>query len=154
MDREDRVNRVQQQYLARRRKEDLSFLVVRFLRAHVLFSGIYEEFKALLGEGGDFQHAGLFAKIRHLEQTLVFDIKEKAHFLFRSDRQDAAEPGTVGSREKSSIILRVRGWIGNRTGMRSAMRANSCNNPASVWRSSTFDGRCRVTSAYPPGATW
>jgi len=101
------VNRVQQQYIARRRKEDLSFLVVRFMRAHVLFSEIYEEFKGLLGEGGDFQHAGLFAKISHLEQTLVFDIKEKAHFLFRSDRQDAAEPGVVGSRfaDLESILL-------------------------------------------------
>jgi hypothetical protein len=97
MDRVNRVDRVQQQYIARRRKEDLSFLVVRFMRAYVLFSEIYEEFKALLGEGGDFQHAGMFAKIRQLEQTLVFDIKEKAHFLFRSDRPDADEPGTVGS---------------------------------------------------------
>jgi len=92
------MNRVQKQYIARRRKEDLSFLVVRFMRAYVLFSELYEEFKALLGEGGDFQHAGLFAKIRNLEQTLVFDIKEKAHFLFRSDRYDVDEPEAVGSR--------------------------------------------------------
>ena len=68
------MNRVQQQYIARRRKEDLSFLVVRFMRVYVEFSELYEEFKALLGEGADFQNAGLFAKIRNLEQTLVFDI--------------------------------------------------------------------------------
>ena len=101
------MNRVQKQYIARRRKEDWSFLVIRFMRAHILFSELYQEFKALQSKGGDFQNAGLFSKVRNLEQTLVFDIKEKAHFLFRSDRQDAAEPGTVGLRfaDLESILL-------------------------------------------------
>jgi hypothetical protein len=92
------TDRVREQYLSRRRKEDLSFLVVRFMRAYVLFSGIYAEFKALEGGGGDFQHAGLFARIRKLEQSLVFDIKEKAHFLFRSDKPDVEESESVGAR--------------------------------------------------------
>jgi len=101
------MNRVQQQYIARRRKEDLSFLVVRFMRVYVEFSELYEEFKTLLGEGADFQNAGLFAKIRNLEQTLVFDIKEKAHFLFRSDWVDTNEPEVAGSRfaDLERIIL-------------------------------------------------
>jgi hypothetical protein len=86
-----RVDRVRQQYITRRRKEDLSFLVMRFMKAFVLFSELYEEFKALQSEGGDFQTAGLFARIKYLEQSLVFDIKEKAHFLFRSDWQDTNE---------------------------------------------------------------
>jgi hypothetical protein len=91
------MNRVQKQYIARRRKEDWSFLVVRFMRVYVLFSELYQEFKAVQSEGGDFQNAGLFSKIRNLEQTLVFDIKEKAHFLFRSDRPDANESEIAGS---------------------------------------------------------
>ena len=101
------MNRVQKQYIERRRKEDLSFLVVRFLRAHVEFFELYEEFKALLGEGADFQHAGLFAKINKLEQTLVFDIKEKAHFLFRSDWVGTDETEVAGSRfaDLERIIL-------------------------------------------------
>ncbi len=85
------MNRVQKQYIARRRKEDWSFLVIRFMRAHILFSELYREFKALQSKGGDFQNAGLFSKVRNLEQTLVFDIKEKAHFLFRSDSTDGDE---------------------------------------------------------------
>jgi len=101
------MNRVQKQYIDRRRKEDLSFLVVRFLRAHVGFFELYEEFKALLGKGADFQNAGLFAKIRNLEQTLVFDIKEKAHFLFRSDWVGTDESEVAGSRfaDLERIIL-------------------------------------------------
>lgn len=91
------MDRVQKQYVARRRKEDQSFLVIRFMRMYVLFSEVYEECNELLNAGGDFQNAGLFAKIRNLEQTLVFDIKEKAHFLFRSDSYDTNEPGTAGS---------------------------------------------------------
>jgi hypothetical protein len=84
----ERMDAVKKQYIARRRKEDLSFLVVRFMRAYVLFSDLYEEYNELQSQGGDFQNAGLFAKIRNLERTLVFDIKEKAHFLFRSDRDE------------------------------------------------------------------
>jgi hypothetical protein len=102
-----RLDRVQKQYIARRQKEDLSFLVVRFMRAYVLFSELYEEIKKLQREGGDFQHSGLFAKIRNLEQTLVFDIKEKAHFLFRSESSGAGEPEKAGSRfaDLERIIL-------------------------------------------------
>jgi hypothetical protein len=104
------TDRVRQQYLSRRRKEDLSFLVVRFMRAYVLFSDIYAEFKALQGQGGEFQHAGLFARIQRLEQSLVFDIKEKAHFLFRSDKPDAEEPESVGARfaDLERILLESR----------------------------------------------
>jgi hypothetical protein len=93
----DRIDVVKKQYITRRRKEDLSFLVVRFMRVYVLFSELYQELKELLDKGGDFQNSGLFAKIRNLEQALVFDIKEKAHFLFRSDSNDADEPEAAGS---------------------------------------------------------
>jgi hypothetical protein len=113
------MDRVQQQYLSRRRKEDLSFLVIRFMRAYVLFADIYEEFKALEAEGGDFQHAGLFIRIQKLEQSLVFDIKEKAHFLFRSDRPDTDDPGTVGSRFADLERILLEGQDVDRTAARS-----------------------------------
>ncbi|UCF98032.1 MAG: hypothetical protein JSV89_00500 [Spirochaetaceae bacterium] len=92
------MDRVQKQYIARRRKEDLSFLVIRFLKAHMLFIEIYDEFKALQNGSGDYQHSGLFDKIRNLEQKLVYDIKEKAHFLFRSERPGNDAPEGIGSR--------------------------------------------------------
>jgi hypothetical protein len=94
----NRVDRVQKQYIARRRKEDLSFLVVRFMKAFVLFSELYDEFKAIQSEEGDYHNAGMFARIKKLERTLVFDVKEKAHFLFRSDRPDAGEAEIAESR--------------------------------------------------------
>jgi hypothetical protein len=104
------MDRVQKQYIERRRKEDLSFLVVRFMKAYVQFSDFYGQFKALQTEGGDFQHAGLFARIKKLEQTLVFDIKEKAHFLFRSESYESDEPEPVGSRfaDLERILLESR----------------------------------------------
>ncbi len=70
-------------------------MVIRFMRAHVLFSEIYDEFRAILNEGGDFEHSGLFNKVRNLEEALVFDIKEKAHFLFRSEKPEAGESNVV-----------------------------------------------------------
>jgi hypothetical protein len=92
------MDRVQAQYVARRKKEDLSFMVVRFMKVHILFSEIYSEFQAIQNEGGDFEHSGLFGKIRKLEEGLVFDIKEKAHFLFRSEKPEAGEQNGVGGR--------------------------------------------------------
>jgi hypothetical protein len=92
------MNRVQGKYVTRRRKEDLALLVVRFMKAYVLFSDIYCQFKDPPRGDGDFQRSGLFEKINDLEEKLVFDIKEKAHFLFRSERPEAGEPEPIGSR--------------------------------------------------------
>jgi len=92
------MDRVQAQYVARRKKEDLSFMVVRFMKAHVLFSEIYAEFQALRDQGGDFGHSGLFDKITKLEEGLFFDIKEKAHFLFRSEKPEAGEANGIGGK--------------------------------------------------------
>ena len=69
-------------YLPRRRKEELSFLVVRFLRAYDRFEGICRDFREIAARGRGFGGSGLFPRVRALE-ALVFDIKEKAHFLFR-----------------------------------------------------------------------
>jgi len=76
-------------FYQRRQKETFAFLVVRFFRAYRLFEGIYRDFKAVEAGGGkDLAAAGLFARIRDLEEGIVFDIKEKAHALFRSDHPD------------------------------------------------------------------
>lgn len=84
------MERPSDDYTARRRKEDLAFMVVRFLQAYVQFDGIYRDFSEHLSSGTGFEYAGLFVRIKSLEERLVFDIKEKAHFLFRSSR-----PGEV-----------------------------------------------------------
>mgnify|MGYP001396240592 CR=1 FL=1 len=78
-------------HLARRRKEEQSFLVVRFLRAYELFEGIYRDFRELSAAGRGFGGSGLFQRVKEMEEKLVFDIKEKAHFLFRgpAPRQEA-----------------------------------------------------------------
>jgi hypothetical protein len=78
-------------YLLRRRKEDLSFLVVRFLRAYDQFEGIYRDFREAAAGGQGFGGTGLFRRVKELEEKLVYDIKEKAHFLFRGPAP-AGEP--------------------------------------------------------------
>lgn len=84
------MNRGIDPYIARRKKEELSFLIVRFLRAYVLFDEIYRDFQELAAGPHGFQGSGLFRRVRDLEEKLVFDIKEKAHFLFRSSQAEPA----------------------------------------------------------------
>jgi hypothetical protein len=85
------MNSAAESYLERRKKEELAFLAVRFLKAFILFEGIYRDFHRILESGQGFGGCGLFARVRDLEEKLVFDIKEKAHFLFRSSSGAAAE---------------------------------------------------------------
>jgi len=119
------MDRVQAQYVARRKKEDLSFMVIRFMKVHVLFSEIYTEFQAIQNEGGDFGHSGLFDKIRKLEEGLVFDIKEKAHFLFRSEIPEAGEANGVGGRfaDLEKILSTGKHQKANRTNARKIFSA-------------------------------
>lgn len=95
-------------YTARRRKEDLAFMVVRFLRAYLQFEGIYRDFREHLSSGTGFEYAGLFARIRSLEEGLVYDIKEKAHFLFRNTAGGEATPNpqaaAYGEIERAFLI--------------------------------------------------
>jgi hypothetical protein len=67
----------------RRRKEELAFLVVKFLRAYLRFQEIGEMFREVSRSNG-LAGSGLFERVRDLEEGLAFDIKEKAHFLFRT----------------------------------------------------------------------
>jgi hypothetical protein len=80
-----------EQFDARRRKEQLAFLVVKFLRAYVSFQSINGDFHRLAGSGC-LAGCGLFERVRELTESLVFDLKEKAHFLFRK----AGSNGTPG----------------------------------------------------------
>jgi hypothetical protein len=85
------MSSVPEPYLDRRKKEQLAFLVVRFLKAYTLFDGIHRDFRQILESGLGFGGCGLFARVRDLEEGVVFDIKEKAHFLFRSSSAAKAE---------------------------------------------------------------
>jgi hypothetical protein len=75
---------------ARRRKEHLAFLVVKFLRASVSFMAINADFHdpktnaCLAG-------CGLFERVRELAESLVFDLKERAHILFRADARAVSD---------------------------------------------------------------
>ena len=83
------TNDFNQSYIFRRKKEFLSLLVVRFLRANHVFNGIYGDFRKVgLGAVGYQSQAegSLFKRINHLEQSLFFDIEAKSRFLFRHSR--------------------------------------------------------------------
>jgi hypothetical protein len=81
-----------EQFDARRRKEQLAFLVVKFLRAYASFQSINADFRRLT-DAGCLAGCGLFERVRDLEESLVFDLKEKAHYLFR--KTGSAAPGSV-----------------------------------------------------------
>jgi hypothetical protein len=67
----------------RRAKENLAFLVVKFLKAYVAFEGIHEAFRRADADGC-LATCGLFEQVRELEESLAFDLKELAHGLFRT----------------------------------------------------------------------
>ena len=73
---------------SRRRKEALAFLVVKFLRAFLRFREIAREFR-VAEQAERLAGSGLFERVRDLEEGLAFDIKEKAHYLFRTSSRQA-----------------------------------------------------------------
>ncbi|MGA2640934.1 MAG: hypothetical protein ABSG21_08515 [Spirochaetia bacterium] len=91
------------QFETRRRKEQVAFLVVKFLRMYVSFKEIAEEFHArsaagaLAGSG--LARSGLFEKVAGLSQGIGFDLKELAHSLFRARNGNDAPPRPTGTRE-------------------------------------------------------
>ncbi len=97
-------------YLDRRKKEELAFLVVRFLKAFTSFEDIRRDFHRILEGGQGFGGCGLFARVRDLEEQLVFDIKEKAHFLFRSaSAADSSKEQEPPYARLEQILLHRRG---------------------------------------------
>jgi hypothetical protein len=104
------------QYETRRRKEELAFLVVKFLRASALFISIDAEFRRLTREG-NLASGGLFVRVRELTESLVFELKEKAHFLFRADpRALNAVKGAskTGSRTTHELLAGMKNSIESR----------------------------------------
>jgi len=83
------------QFEARRRKEQVAFLVVKFLRVYLSFREIAGEFHAR-SAAGTLPSAGLCGKVTALAQGLGFDLKELAHSLFRNGQQ---APGARMNRE-------------------------------------------------------
>jgi hypothetical protein len=76
----------------RRRKEHLAFLVVKFLRASVVFKAINADFHDPK-TNACLSGCGLFERVRELAESLVFDLKERAHSLFRADARAARSGG-------------------------------------------------------------
>jgi hypothetical protein len=104
------------QYETRRRKEQLAFLVVKFLRASALFISIDAEFRRLTKEG-NLAGGGLFVRVRELAESLVFDLKEKAHFLFRNDPRSAdgvKGASKTGSRTTHELLAGMKNSIESR----------------------------------------
>ena len=102
----------------RRAKENLAFLVVKFLKAYVAFERIHAAFR----ERGT---VGLLEPVRELEESLAFDLKEIAHGLFRAravlappSAKPAPKPAARVSRRmfrevKASIEMRaIDSYIG------------------------------------------
>ncbi len=87
------------QFEARRRKEQVAFFVVKFLRMYVSFKEIAEEFH-VRSASGSLAGSGLFERVGGLAQSIAFDLKELAHVLFRvRDGHDTSEAGVRGPRE-------------------------------------------------------
>jgi hypothetical protein len=97
-------------YLSRRRREEQSFLVMRFLQAYELFEGIYRDFREVSSSGRGFSGSGLFQRVKDMEEKLVFDIKEKAHFLFRGPAP-AGRAEAAGSRSRPTMSALGRSLV-------------------------------------------
>jgi hypothetical protein len=95
---------------ARRRKEQLAFLVVKFLRAYTSFQSINADFLRC-AEDGSLAGCGVFERVRELAESLLFDLKEEAHFLFRVSGA-AAKPR---SRDTRHILARMKTSIETRS---------------------------------------
>ncbi|MGO9308526.1 MAG: hypothetical protein ACLQDL_05840 [Spirochaetia bacterium] len=91
------------QFEARRRKEQVAFLVVKFLRMYVSFKEIAGEFHSRSTSGAPggsgLARSGLFEKVAVLAQSIGFDLKEMAHSLFRSQNGHDAPARPRGTRE-------------------------------------------------------
>jgi hypothetical protein len=88
---------------ARRRKEQVAFLVVKFLRMHIAFKDIAAEFHARLDDG-TLASAGLFRRVSNLAQSIGFDLKELAHTLFRLNNGPEPERGPAKSSDRLATM--------------------------------------------------
>ncbi len=95
-------------FAERRRKEDFAFLVVKFLKAFDAFARINEGFRAA-SEARCLAGCGLFGQVKDLEESLAFDLKEKAHALFRApaSRHTARSSAKDMKRQLAELKARI-----------------------------------------------
>jgi hypothetical protein len=97
---------------ARRHKEQVAFLVVKFLRLYADFRRIAAEFTARAA-AATLAGSGLFEQVRDLVRGDAFDLKELAHGLFRADGfLDADRQRGRGARK---ALTGMRGGIERRS---------------------------------------
>ncbi|MGA2379161.1 MAG: hypothetical protein ABSG85_07615 [Spirochaetia bacterium] len=94
------------QFEVRRRKEQVAFLVVKFLRLYVSFKEIAEEFHTR-SDAGALGGSGLFERVGGLAQSIGFDLKELAHSLFRAQNGLDDPPRPRGTREMLAAVKTV-----------------------------------------------
>jgi hypothetical protein len=94
------------QFEVRRRKEQVAFLVVKFLRLYVSFKEIAEEFHTRSAAGA-LGGSGLFERVGGLAQSIGFDLKELAHSLFRAQNGLDDPPRPRGTREMLAAVKTV-----------------------------------------------
>ncbi len=95
-------------FAERRRKETFAFLVVKFLRAFDELARIHESFQAA-SQAHCLAGCGLFAKVKALEENLAFDLKEKAHALFRAPQ--SAHPARSSPRDMRRQLVELKARI-------------------------------------------
>ncbi len=75
-------------YIERRKKEFLSLVAVRFLKAYHDFSGIWVEFEKYESAENRTTCPRLYKRLENLTDKLFYDVKEKSDFLFRITEND------------------------------------------------------------------
>lgn len=97
------------QFETRRRKEQVAFLVVKFLRAYVLFQAIDKEFESFARDACR-DGCAIFERVRGLVIGHLFDLKERAHALFRSERGSRRTSARSSSETRSLDSLIGTGY--------------------------------------------
>jgi hypothetical protein len=101
---------VRDSFVERRRRENFAFLVVKFLKAFDAFSEIHAQFTDA-SRRGCLAGCGLFEKVKELEENLAFDLKEKAHSLFRAPVVASARAARASSRDARRQLAELRASI-------------------------------------------
>jgi hypothetical protein len=95
-------------FAERRRKEAFAFLVVKFLKAFDAFARIHEGFRAA-SAAHCLAGCGLFEQVKELEESLAFDLKEKAHALYRAPA--ARRPARPSPRDMKRQLAELKAHI-------------------------------------------
>lgn len=105
---------VRDSFVERRRRENFAFLVVKFLKAFDAFSEIHAQFMDA-SRRGCLAGCGLFERVKELEESLAFDLKEKAHTLFRAPAVSSSRASRASSRDARRQLAELRASIETKT---------------------------------------